>query len=120
MSRCVVLGILHAVFRTPGAPVRGSVPCSLLPHSHCRVDKGQVQHYHGVGPIQSPECTRRLRLDRLRMVFYPVLANRVLLNIRNTTDLRVRSHAVSTLLFAPAEPDVEKENGDEAEILVAN
>ncbi|KAJ3539225.1 hypothetical protein NMY22_g4831 [Coprinellus aureogranulatus] len=72
-SVLVVLGILHAVFRTPDSPVE---------------DRYNI-------------------ITALRMVLYPVLANRILLNIRNSKDRGVRTNAVSTLLFAPTDSETE-------------
>ena len=50
------------------------------------------------------------KVNRLRMVLYPVMANRVLLNIRRTSDRTIKTNAISTLLFAPVDSSAD---GDE-------
>ncbi|TEB23669.1 hypothetical protein FA13DRAFT_1818331 [Coprinellus micaceus] len=80
-SVLVVLGVLHAIFRSPGTPVR---------------DKYNV-------------------ITALRMVLYPIMANRVLLNIRKTRDWRIKTNVISTLLFAPTASNAESESDQSIE-----
>jgi hypothetical protein len=49
------------------------------------------------------------------MVLYPIMANRVLLNIRKTRDWRIKTNVISTLLFAPTASNAESESDQSIE-----
>ncbi|KAJ3539219.1 hypothetical protein NMY22_g4828 [Coprinellus aureogranulatus] len=68
----IVLGVLLAMFNTPGSPISDNYDIVIV----------------------------------MRMFLYPILANRILLNIRNTTDRRTRAAVISSLLFHVDDPPI--------------